>query len=132
MKKIIITAIVMSLLIPVSSAQATTKSLNTKNNKNSCNFIKTKYKSEIMINWSNNTASTDDVLKEIDQNIKMLSTREKLTSGAIKNAVKSWIVSEKNTQKALENKNIEEVAKAMELKISSVSNFEKLCKSIKK
>jgi predicted transposase YdaD len=132
MKKIIITALVMSLLIPVSSAQATTKSLNTKNNKNSCKFIKTKYKSEIMINWSNNTASDDDVLKEIDQNIKMLSTREKLTSGAIKTAVKSWIVSEKNTQKALENKNIEEIAKAMELKISSVSKFDKLCKSIKK
>ena len=132
MKKIIITAIVISLLIPVSSAQATTKSLNTKNNKNSCKFIKTKYKSEIMINWSNNTASDDDVLKEIDQNIKMLSAREKLTSGAIKAAVKSWIVSEKNTQKALENKNIEEILKAMELKISSVSKFDKLCKSIKK
>jgi len=132
MKKIIIATMIMSLLIPVSSAQATTKSLNTKNNKNSCKFIKTKYKSETMTSWSNGTASDDDVLKEISENIKMLSTREKLTSGSIKTAVKSWIVSEKNTKKALENKNIEEITKAMELKISSVTKFDKLCKSIQK
>ena len=131
MKKIIITAIVMSLLIPVSSAQATTKSINTKNNKNSCKFIKIKYQSQVMFNWANGSANDEDMLKEINQNIAMLSKREKLTSGSIKTAVKSWIKAEKNTEKALLNKDVEEVLKAMDLKISSVTKFDKLCKSIK-
>lgn len=132
MKKIIITTILLVLLIPVSSAQALTKSINTKNNKNSCKFIKTNYKAEVMLNWSNNVASDEDVLKEINENIKMLSARQKLTSGSIKTTVKSWIIAEQNTKKALENKNIEEITKAMELKISSVAKFDKLCKSIQK
>ena len=80
MKKTIITTIILALLIPVYSAQATTKSLNTKNNKNSCKFIKTKYKSDVMLNWSNGTANDQDVLKEIDLNIKMLTTRHVLWS----------------------------------------------------
>jgi hypothetical protein len=132
MKKTIITAIMLSLLIPAYSAQATTKSLNTKNNKNSCKFIKTKYKSEVLLNWSNGTANDEEVLKEINENTKMLSSREKLTSGLIKTTVRSWIVAEQNTKKALENKNIEEITKAMQLKISSVTKFDKLCKSITK
>ena len=132
MKKTIITAIMLSLLIPAYSAQATTKSLNTKNNKNSCNFIKTKYKSETMLNWSNGTANDEEVLKEINENTKMLSSREKLTSGLIKTTIKSWIIAEQNTKKPIENKNNEEITKAMQLKISSVSKFDKLCKSITK
>lgn len=132
MKKLTITAVLLTLLIPVSSAQASTKSLNTKNNKNSCKFIKTKYKAEVMLNWSNNAASDEDVLKEINENIKMLSARQKLTNGSITTTVKSWIAAEQNTKKALENKNIEEITKAMELKISSVAKFDKLCKSIQK
>jgi hypothetical protein len=132
MKKIIITTMVLSLLIPVSSAEATTKSLNTKNNKNSCKFIKTKYKSEIMLNWSNGISNDEEVLKEINENIKMLSARQKLTSGSIKTTVKSWTIAEQNTKKALENKSIEEITKAMELKIFSITKFDKLCKSIQK
>jgi competence protein ComGC len=53
MKKIIITFLLISLLIPTTSAQAATKSLNTKGNKASCKIIKTKYKSEVMSKWSN-------------------------------------------------------------------------------
>jgi hypothetical protein len=131
MKKIIITGITLALLIPAYSAQATTKSLNTKNNKNSCKFIKTKYQSEVMFNWANGIASDEDMLKEINKNILMLSKREKLTNGSIKTIVKSWITAEQNTQIALQSKNVEAVIKAMDLKVSSVTKFDKLCKSIK-
>ena len=75
MKKITIVAVLLTLLIPVSSAEATTKSLNTKNNKNSCKFIKTKYQSEVMLNWATGIATDEDMLKETTQNIAMLSKR---------------------------------------------------------
>ena len=131
MKKITITAILLTLLIPLSSAQATTKSLNTANNRNSCKFIKINYQSEIMLNWAVGKANDDDMLKEINQNIAMLSKREKPSSGAIKTAIKSWITAEKNTKIALQTRNVESVVQAMDLKFSSVSKFDQLCKSIK-
>ena len=132
MKKTIITAIILSLLIPVSSANAATKSLNTKNNKNSCKFIKTKYETNVMLNWSNGNASDQNVLKEIDLNIKTLTTRQKSTSGKIKTSIESWILAEKNTKTAIFNKNVEAITVAMDLKIKAVTNFDKLCKSIEK
>lgn len=131
MKKITIATILLTLLIPVSSAQASTKSINNKNNKNSCKFIKTNYDSEVMLNWAIGKASDDDMLKEIDQNMTMLSKRVKLTNGSINAAVKSWIIAERKTQVALLDRDIEAVEKAMDLKISSVTKFDKLCKSIK-
>jgi hypothetical protein len=131
MKKIIITTILLTLLIPVSSAQATTKFLNTKNNKNSCKIIKTNYKSEVMLDWAVGKANDNDMLKEIDENIIMLSKRVKLTSGSINTAVKSWIKAEKNTKTALQTKSVESVVQAMDLKFSSVTKFDQLCKSIK-
>ena len=131
MKKIIITVITLALLVPAYSAQATTKSLNTKNNKNSCKFIKTKYEADVMLNWSNGTANDQDVLKEIDLNIKMLTTKQKSTSGKIKTSVGSWISAEKNTKTAIFDKNIEAINAVMELKIKAVTEFDKLCNSIK-
>jgi len=131
MKKTIITAIMLLLLIPAHSAQATTKSLNTKNNKNSCKFIKTKYKADVMLNWSNGTVNDQDVLKEIDLNIKMLTTRQNSTSSKIKVSVGSWILAEKNTKTAIFDKNVEAITAAMDLKIKAVTEFDKLCNSIK-
>ena len=131
MKKITITAILLTFLIPVSSAQATEKSLNTKNNKNSCKFIKTNYQSEIMLNWATGKASDDDMLKEIDKNITMLSKKVKLTNGSINIVIKSWITAEKNTKTALRTRNVNSVMQAMDLKFSSVKKFDQLCKSIK-
>jgi hypothetical protein len=132
MKKIIITFLLISLLIPTASAQAATKSLNTKGNKVSCKSIKTKYKSEIMSKWSNGLASDQDVLKEIDLNIDMLAAKQKFTTGKIKTTITSWITAEKNTKIALTSKNVEAITVAMNLKISSITNFDKLCKSIEK
>jgi hypothetical protein len=132
MKKIIITSLLISLLIPTASAQAATKSLNTKGNKASCKNIKTKYGSEVMSKWSNGLASDEDVLKEIDLNIKMLIARQKSTSGKIKTNINSWITAEKNTKIALTDKNVEGITAAMNLKISSITNFDKLCKGIEK
>jgi hypothetical protein len=132
MKKIIITSLLISLLIPTASAHAAAKSLNTKGNKASCKSIKTKYESKIMSKWSNGLASDQDVLKEIDLNIDMLAAKQKPTTGKIKTTIASWITAEKNTKIALDSKNVEAITSAMNLKISSITNFDKLCKSIEK
>ena len=132
MKKIIITSLLVSLLIPTSYAQAATKSLNTKGNKASCKSIKTKYKSDVMSKWSNGLASDQDVLKEIDLNIGMLTTKQKPTSGKIKTTLASWIKAEKDTKNALDDKDLKGITVAMNLKISSITNFDKLCKGIEK
>ena len=132
MKKIIIISLLIALLIPSASAQAATKSLKTKGNKASCKNIKTSYQSEIMSKWSSGLTSDKDVLKEIDLNIDMLTARQKSTSGKIKTTIASWIAAEKNTKIALTDKNVEAITDAMNLKISSITNFDKLCKSIEK
>jgi len=117
--------------MPSAPAQAATKSLNTKGNKASCKTIKGNYKSEVIANWSNGLASDQDVLKEIDLNIKMLTTKQKNTNGKIKNSVGSWILAEKNTKTAIFDKNVEAITAAMDLKVKSVTEFDKLCNSIK-
>ena len=120
------------LLIPIASAEAVTKPLNTKGNKASCKNIKAKYQSEVMSKWSNGLASDQDVLKEIDLNIDMLAAKQKSTTGKIKTTLGSWIKAEKNTKIALTDKNVESITAAMNLKISSITNFDKLCKGIEK
>jgi hypothetical protein len=132
MKKIIITALLISLLIPTVSAQAATKSLNTKGNKASCKNIKIKYESEVMSKWSNGLASDQDVLKEIDLNIEMLTMKQKPTTGKIKTTISSWIMTEKNTKIALIDKDIKTITSAMNLKIKFITQFDKLCKDIEK
>ena len=132
MKKIIITSLLIALLIPNTSANAAKKSLKTKGNQIACKNIKTKYQSQVMSKWSNGLASDEDVLKEIDLNIDMLTAKQKSTTGKIKTNVSSWITAEKNTKIALNDKNVEAITNAMNLKISSITNFDKLCKSIEK
>ena len=132
MKKIIIISLLITLLMPTASAEAAAKSLNTKGNKASCKSIKTNYESAVMSKWSNGLASDQDVLKEIDLNIGMLTAKQKSTSGKIKTTIGSWITAEKNTKIALNSKNVEAITAAMNLKISSITNFDKLCKSIEK
>jgi hypothetical protein len=132
MKKIIITSLLVSLFMPVASVEAATKSLKTKVNKASCKNIKVKYQSEIMSKWSNGLASDQDVLKEIDLNIDMLVTRQKSTTSKVKTNIESWIIAERNTKDALIKKNVEAITAAMNLKISSITKFDKLCKSIEK
>lgn len=132
MKKAIATSLLIALFMPSLPAQAAAKSLNTKANKSSCKNIKANYNSEVLVNWSNGLASDQDVLKEIDLNISMLIAKQKFTSGKIKTVVGSWIKAEKNTKNAIINKNFEAMNFAMDLKISSVTIFDKLCKSIEK
>jgi hypothetical protein len=132
MKKIITISLLISLFIPIASAEAATKSLSTKANKASCKNIKTQYQSEVMSDWSNGLASDQDILKEIDLNISMLTAKQKFTTGKIKTTIASWIAAEKNTKIALTDKNVEKITAAMNLKISSITNFDKLCKGIEK
>jgi hypothetical protein len=132
MKKIIITSLLISLFMPVVSVEAATKSLKTKANKASCKNIKVRYQSETMSKWSNGLASDQDVLKEIDLNIDMLVTRQKSTTGKVKTNIDYWIIAERNTKDALIKKNVEAITAAMNLKISSVTKFDKLCKGIEK
>jgi hypothetical protein len=132
MKKIIITSLLVTLLIPSASAVAATKSLNTKGNKASCKNIKTQYQSEVMSKWSNGLANDQDVLKEIDLNIDMLTKKQNLTTGKIKTTLASWIKAEKDTKNALSDKDLKGITVAMNSKISSITNFNKLCKGIEK
>ena len=132
MKKIIVTSLLIALLIPNVPVQAAIKSLNTKGNKGSCKSIKTKYQSGVMSRWSDGLASDEDVFKEIDLNIDMLVAKQKSTTGKIKTTIDSWITAEKNTKIALTNKNVEAITVAMNLKILSITNFDKMCKSITK
>jgi len=132
MKKTIITSLLITLLMPIASAEAAAKTLNTKGNKASCKDIKTKYQSEVMSKWSNGLASDQDVLKEIDLNIDMLTTKQKPTTGKIKTTLASWIKAEKDTKNALDDKDLKGITVAMNLKISSITNFDKLCKGIEK
>jgi hypothetical protein len=131
MKKIIVTSLLISLLIPTSSAHAV-KPLNTKANKASCKTIKQTYASVVMSKWSNGLANDEEALKEIESNINMLSKKQKATTGKIKVVIGDWIKSEQKTKDALTDKNIEVMATAMNLKISSITKFDKLCKSIEK
>lgn len=130
MKKIIATSLLISLLLPVSYAESSTKLLNTKANKAACKNIKTNYQSEIMSKWSNGLAGDQDVLKEIESNISMLIIKQKNTSGKIKTTIDSWIATEKNTKNALVKKDVVAITNAMSLKIKSITQFDKLCKSI--
>jgi hypothetical protein len=132
MKKIIIIALSMALLMPTVSTYASTKSIKTKGNRVACKDIKTNYNSEIMSKWVNGLASDDDVLKEIQSNIEMIIFKQKPTSGKIKAITSSWINVEKNTKIALINKDVEATTFAMNLKINTITQFNKLCKSIEK
>jgi hypothetical protein len=85
-----------------------------------------------MLRWSNGLASDEDVFKEIDLNIDMLAAKQKPTTGKIKKTIDSWITAEKNTKIALTSKNVEAITAAMNLKILSIANFDKMCKSITK
>jgi hypothetical protein len=132
MKKTIIVILSSVLLLTTLPANAASKPLNSKENKNSCTHIKTNYKSSVISDWSNGLATDQDVIKEIESNIKMLSTRAAYTNGKIKVQVRSWLTAEKKTRSSLINNDVNGISDAMKLKISSVNNLNKLCKSIGK
>jgi hypothetical protein len=132
MKKTIIAILSTTILLTTTPAQGAAKPLNSKENKNSCTHIKANYKSSVISDWSNGLATDQDVIKEIESNIKMLSTRAKYTNGKINVQVKSWLAAEKKTKVALVNSDVDGISDAMTLKISSVNKLNKLCKSIGK
>jgi len=132
MKKTTIAILSAAMLLTTTPAQGAAKPLNSKENKNSCTYMRQKYQSSIMSDWSNGLATDQDVIKEIEANIKMLSNRAAYTNGKIQVQVKSWLNAEKKTKVSLINNDIDGISAAMTLKISSVNNLNKLCKSIGK
>ena len=64
--------------------------------------------------------------------VDLLTGLIKPTTGKIKTTISSWILAEKNTKTALNDKNIEAITSAMNLKIKSITQFDKLCKEIEK
>jgi hypothetical protein len=132
MKKTIIAILSTTLILTAGSANAATKPLNSKENKTSCTYIKAQYKTSVMSDWSNGLATDQDLIKEIDSNIKMLSNRSARTNGSIQKQVKLWISAEKQTKVSLNNNDVDGISAAMTLKISSVNKLDKLCKSIGK
>jgi len=132
MKKTITITLSILLSLTSVSANASTKPLNSKENKSSCTYIRTKYQSSVMSDWSNGLATDQDVIKEIESNIKMLSNRAVYTNGDIKKQIQSWLSAEKKTKLSLVNNDIDGISGAMTLKIASVNKLDKLCKSIGK
>lgn len=132
MKKTTIAILSAAMLLTTTPAQGAVKPLNSKENKNSCTYMRQKYQSSIMSDWSNGLATDQDVIKEIEENIKMLSQRAAYTNGKIQVQVKSWLNAEKKTRVSLINNDIDGISAAMTLKISSVNKLDKLCKSIGK
>jgi len=132
MKKITITILSLVFLLTTGSAYAAVKPLNSNENKSSCTHMRQKYQSLVMSDWSNGLATDQDVVKEIEANIKMLSTRAAYTNGKIQVQVKSWLAAEKKTSVALINNDIDGISAAMKLKISSLNKLNILCKSIGK
>jgi hypothetical protein len=132
MKKTNVAILLAFILLTITPAHAATKPLNSKENKSSCTYIKQKYQSSVMSDWSNGLATDQDVVKEIEENIKMLSVKTLYTNGKIKVQIKSWLDAEKKTKISLINGDISGISNAMTLKISSINNLNKLCKSIGK
>jgi hypothetical protein len=132
MKKTIIAILSIVLLSTTGPADAAVKPLNSKENKNSCKHIKTNYKSSVISDWSNGLATDKDVIKEIESNIKMLSTRAAYANGKIKVQITSWLTAENKTKISLINSDVNGISDAMNLKISSLNKLNKLCKSIGK
>jgi hypothetical protein len=132
MKKTIIVILSTTLLLTFGPANAATKPLSSKENKSSCTYIKAQYKSSAMLDWSKGLTTDQDLIKEIDLNIKMLSSRGSYTNGKIKTQVALWLSAEKNTKISLIDNDVEGISNAMTLKISSVNKLNKLCKSIGK
>jgi hypothetical protein len=132
MKKTIIAILSATLLLNAGSASAAIKPLNSKGNKNSCTYIKTNYKSSVMLDWSNGLAKDEELIKEIESNIKTLSNKSVSSNGKIQIQIKSWLSAEKNTKLFLVNKDIDGISSAMSLKISAINKLNKLCNTIKK
>jgi hypothetical protein len=125
MKKIITFILIMQFLMITETANADSKL--TKINKNVCKNIKTNYKSEVMAKWSNGLTDDQDVLKEIDLNIKMLKKQNKITNGKIKQNIDVWIKTEVDTKNALEEQDIKLITNSVNLKISTINKFNKIC-----
>jgi hypothetical protein len=132
MKKTIIAILSIVLLSTTGPADASVKPLNSKENKNSCTYIKRNYQSSVISDWSNGLATDKDVIKEIESNIKMLSTRAAYANGKIKVQITSWLTAENKTRLSLINSDVNGISNAMKLKISSLNKLNKLCKSIGK
>jgi hypothetical protein len=132
MKKTIIAILSIVLLSTTGPADASVKPLNSKENKNSCTYIKRNYQSSVISDWSNGLATDKDVIKEIESNIKMLSTRAAYANGKIRVQITSWLTAENKTRLSLINSDVNGISNAMKLKISSLNKLNKLCKSIGK
>jgi hypothetical protein len=132
MKKITIMLLSTVLLLINGSAYAASKPLNSKENKNSCTYLRTNYKSSVVSDWSSGLATDKDVIKEVESNIKMLSSRAIYTNGKIKVQITSWLAAEKKTRVSLINSDVNGISDAMTLKISSIDKLNKLCKLIGK
>jgi hypothetical protein len=131
MKKIIIIAMAILISSNTSISAASTK-INNKNNKDSCTQIMSKYKSSVMSEWSKGLASDDDLIKETNNNILVLSSRANKSSGQIKNSIRSWVKAEKQIKDNIVNEDIPAILIAFNLKVSSLEKFIKSCSLISK
>lgn len=120
------------MLLSVSPSYGATKSINNKANKGACSYIKTNYKAYVLDQWNKNNATDDELIKEINYDIAVLSNKYKTSNGSIKTQIRSMILIEKQLKASLVNKNTELFANGISNKVAALSVFDSLCKSIGK
>lgn len=132
MKKIFIVFILFVNFFLSNTAEAGQHSLSTKINKNICKDIKQKYKLDSVSLWPSGLSSDQDVLKEINSNISLLSNKQKKSTGKLKIIINNWIIAENNTKKSINNKDITLIINSITSKIDNVNKFNKFCEKIEK
>lgn len=133
MKKILFALTLVLCLSQTQNAVATTKdkNLKTKENMKACSNFKSNYSVSVLESWSSGQASDEQLLKEINLNIKNLSKYNKKTTKSLKLSINKILESENIAKKAIENENLEDFLTSLSLKISFLQQTQKICDLIK-
>ena len=133
MKKILFALTLVLCLSQTQNAVATTKdkNLKTKENIKACSNFKSNYSVSVLESWSSGQASDEQLLKEINLNIKNLSKYNKKTTKSLKLSINKILESENIAKKAIENENLEDFLTSLSLKISFLQQTQKICDLIK-
>ena len=97
-----------------------------------CNTIAQKYKIDALSKWKENLVTTDELIKEIDSNTLVINSRLKKSDTKVLSQIKKMSSAEKNMKSALVSGDMDKLISSMDLKISSITNLNSLCKKIVK
>jgi hypothetical protein len=133
MKKVFFILTVALFLTQTQSSNAETKNtkLINKQNIEFCSNFKSKYSVKILDSWSKEKSSDEDLLKEVDSNIKLLSKYNKKTSKTLKSSINQILDSENMIKEAIKKENLDNILSSLSLRISAIKKTQKICDSTK-